>query len=389
MIAKSRASRRRMLPISCLLAALSVTLLGCSQATQRPTSLSAPAVSLPLDSSLSTGTSTWAVLPMGEIGSLANTFWQVVVLRSGQSRWSLATPPGVADNGGLVVADEGGSRSALEVGFLTSELLGFSPVALTTDAGSKWSPGTLPVALTPGPGTLSVSSTGPATALTGPNGKSVMSSSNGLSGWRSVTTLARLASTAGSSCGVQSLTATGDSEIGAACSRPGRVGLFGQTGGVWKAIGPKLMGSLAHSRSEVAEIGGSNVLVLATSKSLTALVMLRRVAGRWTQSAPLTIAAGTRIQAIGASGGGGTYALLAKGPTSRPTDERLEVLGPESTTWTLRARPPAGTDTVAFAKAGLFSFAAHQSKLDISELALGRFVEVQVMRVPIQYGSSS
>ena len=53
---------------------------------------------------MTTKTGAWVDLAMGDLGQLANTFWQLIFLPAGHSRWSLVTPPGFADNGGLVSA---------------------------------------------------------------------------------------------------------------------------------------------------------------------------------------------------------------------------------------------------------------------------------------------
>ena len=45
---------------------------------------------------------------MGGSAAAHNNFWQLFARPAGSTRWKLATPPGIADNGGLVVADAGG-----------------------------------------------------------------------------------------------------------------------------------------------------------------------------------------------------------------------------------------------------------------------------------------
>ena len=57
---------------------------------------------------------------------------------AGPATWRLATPPGVADNGGLVVTGTGGA--SLLTGFVPSQDLTFSPLAATSDNGASWSP---------------------------------------------------------------------------------------------------------------------------------------------------------------------------------------------------------------------------------------------------------
>ncbi len=62
--------------------------------------------------------------------------WQVFVRQSASPAWRLVTPPGVADNGGLVAA---GTGRALTVAVRPSQNLTFSPLAVSTDGGARWS----------------------------------------------------------------------------------------------------------------------------------------------------------------------------------------------------------------------------------------------------------
>ena len=79
---------------------------------------------------------------MGRLDDPLNTFWQLLALTGGS--WELATPPGVASNGGLMVAAQPQSVLA---GFGPSQDLRFSPLAHSTDQGSSWDPGVLPAGL--------------------------------------------------------------------------------------------------------------------------------------------------------------------------------------------------------------------------------------------------
>jgi hypothetical protein len=90
---------------------------------------------LPLAASLTVpGAASWAVVEMGGSSSKFENFWQLVARRAGTARWTLATPPGVADNGGLVAASLGGA--ALVTGVNPSQDLQFSPLATTRDGGT-------------------------------------------------------------------------------------------------------------------------------------------------------------------------------------------------------------------------------------------------------------
>ncbi len=65
------------------------------------------------------------------------TFWEVFVRPAKSATWQLVTPPGVADNGGLVAAT--GAGSGLTVAVRPSQDLEFTPVSATADAGASWS----------------------------------------------------------------------------------------------------------------------------------------------------------------------------------------------------------------------------------------------------------
>jgi hypothetical protein len=79
-----------------------------------------------------------AVIAMGHLRDPGNTFWELFLRPAGSPSWVLHTPPGVASNGGLVVAAP--PAGSLTVGFLTSADLKFSPVAQRPDGGTSWCP---------------------------------------------------------------------------------------------------------------------------------------------------------------------------------------------------------------------------------------------------------
>ena len=399
-----KARRRRSSTFGLVVLVLSLVALGCSRPASVP---SAEPFALPLPTSFSSEGAHWAIVPMGHLGSEANTFWQLVVERPGSTRWVLATPPGVADNGGLVV--RGGASRPLAIGFLTSELLGFSPLAATSDTGHNWSGTVLPSALTPVPDALAGSGGGESVALLGREGESVVADKGGLGAWRTILTRKALVAAPGSSsCGIGALTAvalagpgSGAPLVGATCSRKGQVGLFESSGGSWRDVGPRLTGALSTSSTEVAGLtaDGSRlqVLVAARTGSLWTLseITQKSAGTSWTVSAGLAIGAGTRIQAIGAVPRGGLFVLLANGSAASPRDEKLEVLVQPGRRWQLMTSPPSGTQTVAFASAapvtkGLEAFVVDQSTLTMYRLeGTNAWVKREVMHVQIPYNSSS
>ena len=68
-----------------------------------------------LATSLMTPGGTWAVAELGGSAAQHNNFWQLFLRPARSTTWRLVTPPGVASNGGLVMAGLGGR--SLIVGF--------------------------------------------------------------------------------------------------------------------------------------------------------------------------------------------------------------------------------------------------------------------------------
>ena len=79
----------------------------------------------------------WATLVLGDTTDHANAFWQLLARPATGGNWPLVTPPGVASNGGLVIAPTG--PSSLLAGFLPSQELLFTPLATTANSGATWS----------------------------------------------------------------------------------------------------------------------------------------------------------------------------------------------------------------------------------------------------------
>jgi len=135
---------------------------GCGTQTARTASASPPTVAAPLSTALVTAQGTWAITVMGGSGGSDTGFWQLFARPAGASRWSLVTPPGVADNGGLVAA---GGNTSLLVGFRPSQSLSFSPLAISTDTGRNWTPGLLDARLADTAGAIAVEESGRILAL--------------------------------------------------------------------------------------------------------------------------------------------------------------------------------------------------------------------------------
>ena len=151
------------------------------------------ALSTPLATSLSSAGGSWALLPAGA-SSGEEHFWELLHRGAGSSRWSLATPPGVQDNGGLAIAAAGGTLLA---GFLPSYNLHFSPLALTTNGGATWmpTPVPLPSGLTGVPDSLALNAGGTTYALLAKDGGEIVVGNTRGGEWRPFTTARALATT--------------------------------------------------------------------------------------------------------------------------------------------------------------------------------------------------
>ncbi len=239
------AARRR---AAALLVAAGMLTTSCGAvraAHPSPTSTLAPPS---LATSLVTAAGTWTVVPMG--GSPA--FWQLFrypALGPRASGWSLVTPPGVADNGGLVLADLGGQ--SLVAGFRPSADLVYSPLATTADGGKTWSPGLLDAELADVPDALVAGASGHLLALLKDGTAAESASATGTSGWSQVTSERALAASAGRACDLRSLTAIAFSASGVPLpegtahgrARPGSSPWKVAPGAPWdRALPPSLAG---------------------------------------------------------------------------------------------------------------------------------------------------
>ncbi len=372
-----------------------------------------------LSTSVTTASGTWAVALMGGSAARFNNFWQIIVRPAGSAAWRLATPPGVASNGGLVLA--AGARQLL-AGFRPSQDLIFSPLASTADDGSTWSPGVLDAALADTPDALAASP-----AASGAGARSGAASNGGGSAggylallangtidragpaaatWSRLTSLRSLAAApAGRRCAPSGLTAVAVTPAGtplaaASCTRPGLAGIFTYTPGsgsskgtaastgTWRTAGPTLPAALAAHPVQVLRLtstaaGGTALLATGSGRSAQLLAAWSRDGARWAVSSPLPLAGGV-VQAAGFAATGAAWVLLADG--------HAETITGPGAAWRTLPRPPAHTSLLAFGPAAsVQALATFGSKLTIWNLAAGSagWRQAQVVHVPVQYGSSS
>lgn len=104
---------------------------GSSPAGAAGTPGTAAAATSSLATSFDTPGRTFAVVP-----AAANpTFWEMFARPAKSADWTLVTPSGVADNGGLVLAADGNTVTAA---VRPSQDLEFTPLATSTNGGESW-----------------------------------------------------------------------------------------------------------------------------------------------------------------------------------------------------------------------------------------------------------
>jgi hypothetical protein len=400
-----------------LLAAALVTVLaaGCGStaaATSGPAGR--PAVIRPsLVTSLTVpGGASWAVVDMGGSSAKNENFWQLLARPARAAKWSLATPPGVADNGGLVAASLGGP--ALVTGFNPSQDLTFSPLATSRDSGAHWTPGLLPAGLAALPSALAAGPGGRLIALT--NRDQAEISAPGGTGWARLTSLAALSATpAGRSCGLKSLTAaafslSGTPLLAGQCAAPGVAGIFAYSGGSWHQAGPALPGALARRRVSVLRLAttGRRTIALLTATapggaaSLTAASA--SASGRWTVSAPLPLGGAQIVSTATGTAAGVFSPLAATAGVPHPASAagvilstgRAETIVDPDGSWQQLPALPAhaaalvlgpGLQISVLAASGTILTSWRPARQARTHAAI--WARTQVMKVPVPYGSSS
>jgi hypothetical protein len=348
-----------------------------------------PAVTVqtaPLATSLVTAQGSWAIAVMGGSAASHNDFWQLFVRPAGASRWSLVTPPGVADNGGLVAAGGAGATSLL-VGVRPSQHLAYSPLAMSSDTGQNWTPGLLDAALADVPDALAVGASGRILALlhAGTIEAAPSAAAAAAGRWSQLTTLGTLAASApGRRCGLAAVNAVsfGQNDIPMAagsCLGRGVAGVFADNGGVWQAAGPALPAGLGGDQAQVLGLARTSAGDAALLLAGTDLLAAWRDGTRWTVSAPVQAAGG--IAASGFGPGGSVWVLLGGG--------RAETLAGAGAAWRALPPLPAGAATLAPGPGGGYdALAVSGSVLTVWRLGAAAWARAQVIDVPIEYGSS-
>ena len=107
-----------------LLLAVAMLSAGCASAARQASAQPSPPPPSP-STSLVTSAGTWAVAVMGGSAADHNNFWQLFVRLTATGKWRLVAPPGVASNGGLVMASPG--AGSVVAAFRPSQDLSYSP----------------------------------------------------------------------------------------------------------------------------------------------------------------------------------------------------------------------------------------------------------------------
>ena len=348
----------------------------------------------PLSTSLVTPQGTWAVTVMGGSAASENNFWQLFVRPAGASRWSLVTPEGVADNGGLVAASGAGGTSLL-VGFRPSQELAFSPLATSSDTGKNWAPGLLDAALADVPDAMAVAPSGRTLALLRDGSIEAAATAGAATAgqWSPLTTLSALAATApGRGCGLVAVNAVsfGPDNVPMAagsCERRGVAGVFAETGGTWQAAGPVLPAGFGGDQVQVLGLGLAATAPANTGGGNAALLLVGAdLLAAWSD--------GRTLDGLGPGrGSGGRERVGVRAGRERlgaARGGRAETVSGPGSAWQTLPSLPARTATLAPGPGpGAFdALAVSGSRLTVWRLAGAAWAKVQVINVPIQYGSS-
>ena len=383
-----RSARRRVGPAALVIGA--VLLTACASAANRgaaapPAAAAAAAGAAPLATSMTaTGGGTWAIVAVGGSAADENLFWELFTRPAGSTQWALDTPPGVADNGGLVAA---GSGSALTVAFRPSQNLTFSPLASTSDGGKTWGTGLIDGPVAAVPDALAAEG-GSMLALLDDGTVNQVGAAGG--NWTKLAAPGAIAaSAAGRWCQVTDLTAVAYTASGtplaaASCARPGTVGIFALTSGTWQAAGPAVTGGgeVRVLRLTGTTAGDTTLLADGTGSATSLLAAWTSGGTSWTTSSPLP--AGSRqVVADGTGPGGSVWVLLAGG--------RAATIAGPGAAWRQLPAPPRGTAALAAGPDGTTdALAVAGGTLTVYQLTpAGTWHSAQVIKVPIQYGSSS
>lgn len=374
-----------------------VVVLAATSSHPADTSTGAPA--LPAAASTTGSAGSEVVVSMGHLDDPANTFAELFTRAADSQAWVLSTPPGVADNGGLVAGAS--PTGTVTAGFLPSADLTFSVLAQRAPGGTTWSPGDVPGAVAPQPDALATGADGGVAAVLVRPTASVVASGPDLATWHRVATPRDLAP-ASARCAVTGITAvafgsTGAPVLGAACAGP-TIGIFATApSGGWVLLGrAPVTGGVRATRVLRLDAGTAGIVGLVEGTgTTTSVVPVWGAAGGLVSGAPLAVPAGWSVLATAVGGGSGRAVTVLLGSDSGSA-RRISVFdgppaGAATDTWTDLPAAPAGVAAVATVGTETDAFGVDGSHLTVwSTVPAGtRWTVVAHQTVPIQYGSSS
>lgn len=340
--------------------------------------------------SIASGGVSWAVLPM----SADPPFWEMFARAGNSGTWRLVTPPGVADNGGLVAAADG--TSSLTVAVRPSQDLVFSPLARTADGGASWLPG--------GPIDATVAASPDAFAAYGGHLAALLSdgtieaSTDGGASWSTVAKPGAIAaSPAGKGCGgavrVRSISfgITGTGLVaGGTCGTGGTTAVFSYSpGSGWQRLSLPVSGQVVRLTAGLTLVRGKSGLAAlwrGVGGYAYAPPAGPPAATQWVQSAPLPVSG--PVTASGTLADAGAWVLL---PGRRAAT--VSALGTTSgrPQWLPLPPVPARTAVLASGPGGAVdALAVSGETLTVWRLAASTaaWSPVQRISVPVQPGSS-
>jgi hypothetical protein len=345
--------------------------------------------------SIATSEDNWAVVPM----SADPAFWEVFARTANSGTWRLVTPPGAADNGGLVAS--AGEAKSLTVAVLPSQDLVFSPIAQTANGGASWSTGgPINAAVAASPGAFAADGSHLAALL---SDGTIETSPDAGATW---STLAKpgaiAASPAAKGCGgavrVTSLSfGKTSSEVlaGGTCGTSGTTAIFSYSPGTgWQRESLPVAGPLVRLGGGTALVEGKAGLTeLAYGFGWYAYAPLsgstpRPAPSGWDASAALPVTG--PVTASGTLPAGGSWVLLSGGRAA--TIDGPSPANSAAARWTLLPPVPARTTVLAAGSGGAVdALAVSGTTLTVWQLApkATAWSEVQAINVPIQVGSSS
>jgi hypothetical protein len=358
-------------------------LAGCGSPA-RATSAPIP----PLSAVSTADGATWAALPMGILSQRVNTFWELFGRTTG--RWVLATPPGIATNGGVLAAP-GPSTSVLS-GVVPSFALGFSAIAALPTPGSTWSTGVLPAGLVAAPDALAVATSGQRFALLSKGPAALVTSHVGLSTWTTVATDRSISTATGTlGCALAAPSAVavahdGSILLGGRCVHGGGLPIAVFERGAWQVAG----GATGEGADDVVlRLGttptGAVALLVSGAPQHRGLVIASSVDGvtRWTEGAELALPEGSSILSTSLDASGEVTAVLESSTGVRTADS----IGIGALGWTTLPGLPAGTVDVVPGQPAQ-ALAVDHSELVVYDAQRGAWDVAQRIQVPIEYGSS-